>query len=240
MHAPFGNSQLGSGYACLMAKLVSDWRKLWANSSGTDPMAPFGLVTLAASGGEGGSDIGSMRIAQTASYGVLPNPLMPNTFLAQAGDLDDPVSNLNCYHSGCCTNSSASPTCKLGVGCDAICHGNGSQPDYSWQGTPVYMGPIHPRDKKPVGVRLARAAAASVYNKGGAATGPTITGCALSADKKSIVIQFNASMFAGDTLTVNDYAISNTSQMSVLVNQGKFCFQSGSTGKRTPAYCMDE
>jgi hypothetical protein len=73
--------------------------------------------------------------------GVMPNPLMENTFLAQAGDLDDPVSNLNCYHSGCCTNMSASKTCTEGIGCDKICHG-GSTPDYSWGDTPVYMGPI--------------------------------------------------------------------------------------------------
>jgi hypothetical protein len=234
MHAMFGNSQLGTGYACLMAKLVSDWRALWAKSSGTDPMAPFGLVTLAASGGEGGSDIGSMRLAQTASYGVLPNPIMPNTFFAQAGDLDDPVGTLNCYHDGCCTNMSKSPSCTEGIGCAVICKG-GSTPDYSWEDTPVYMGPIHPRGKKVLGVRFARAAAASVYGKPGAATGPTITGCALSADKKTIIIKFNTSLFAGDSLEVNDYSKGNTSQMSVLVNEGKFCFQSAS-GK----YCLDD
>ena len=44
-----------------MPKLVSQWRKIWAANSGTDPNAPFGLVTLAASGSEGGADIGSMR-----------------------------------------------------------------------------------------------------------------------------------------------------------------------------------
>jgi hypothetical protein len=67
MHAPFGNSELGTGYACMMPKLVSTWRALWSKSSGTQPDAPFGLVTLAASGGEGGADIGSMRLAQTGS-----------------------------------------------------------------------------------------------------------------------------------------------------------------------------
>jgi len=65
-------------------------------------MAPFGLVTLAPSGGEGGNDIGTMRWAQTAGYGVLPNAAMPRTFLAQAYDLDDPFSNITCYHKvGC-------------------------------------------------------------------------------------------------------------------------------------------
>ena len=33
--------------------------------------------------------MGAMRLAQTAGYGTLPSPDMPNTFLAQAFDLDD-------------------------------------------------------------------------------------------------------------------------------------------------------
>ena len=52
-----------------------------------------------------------------------------------------------------------------------------------------------------------------MYGKGGAATGPTLTGCELSADKKSITISFNQSMFAGDTLEVTDYTKTNTSQV---------------------------
>jgi len=144
MHATFGNSQLGTGYACLMHKLVADWRALWSKNSGTDIDAPFGLVTLAASGTEGGSDIGSMRLAQTASYGVLPNPLMPNTFLAQAGDLDDPIPRLDCYHNGCCTNMSASPFCSTGIGCAKMCHG-GSTPDYSWEVRLSRCIPNHPQ-----------------------------------------------------------------------------------------------
>ena len=38
---------------------------------------------LASSGSEGGPNMGAMRYAQTANYGVLPNPSMPNTFVAQ-------------------------------------------------------------------------------------------------------------------------------------------------------------
>ena len=38
-------------------------------------------VTLAASGGEGGRSMGAMRWAQTANYGVAPNPAMPRTSL---------------------------------------------------------------------------------------------------------------------------------------------------------------
>ena len=78
MHGVFGNSERKVGYACMMPALVASWRKLWAAASSTDALAPFGLVTLAPSGTEGGSDIGTMRWAQTASYGVLPNPAMPN------------------------------------------------------------------------------------------------------------------------------------------------------------------
>jgi hypothetical protein len=59
-------------------------------ASSPDPSAPFGVVTLASSGAEGAdAAMGAMRIAQTAGYGVLPSPELPNTFLAQAYDLDD-------------------------------------------------------------------------------------------------------------------------------------------------------
>ena len=48
-----------------------------------------------------------MRWAQTASYGVLPNAAMPNTFLAQAYDLNDPFAGMHklCFSgmtSKCC------------------------------------------------------------------------------------------------------------------------------------------
>jgi hypothetical protein len=226
MHNLFGNSAAGTGYACLMPKLVADWRKVWAANSGTDPMAPFGLVSLAASGGEGGADIGSMRIAQTGSYGVLPNPDMPNTFLAQAYDLDDPVSSLNCYHDGCC--STPFNTTKKGCnGCEKVCADWGTAPCADNQCAPVYMGPIHPRDKIHVGKRLARACAATVYDKSGAFAGPTLTGCKKTGN--SLTLTFNNSLFAGDTFQVQQYnrSVVGASQMAVLVNKTNFCFQIG-------------
>ena len=80
MYGVFGNSARDVGYSCMMVKLVKTWRQLWSATAGTtDPLAPFGVVTLAPSGTEGGSDIGTMRLAQTGSYGVLPNPAMPRT-----------------------------------------------------------------------------------------------------------------------------------------------------------------
>lgn len=87
-----GNSASKTGYACMMQALIEEWRELWsATENTTDKLAPFGLVTLATTGGEGanGDAMGAMRLAQTGGYGVLPNAAMPNTFLAQAYDLDD-------------------------------------------------------------------------------------------------------------------------------------------------------
>ena len=88
----------------------------------------FGLVTLASSGTEGGPNIGAMRLAQTAGHGVLPNADMPNSFLAQAGDLQDPWGPAvgPCFHYGatdwnCCgvgqyTANRTSATCHAGTG----------------------------------------------------------------------------------------------------------------------------
>ena len=50
--------------------MVDLWRKTWSKVPGTtDPLAPFGIVTLASGGSEGGADIGGMRWSQTANYG---------------------------------------------------------------------------------------------------------------------------------------------------------------------------
>lgn len=45
--------------------MIDFWRKSWSVTPGTtDPMAPFGVVTLASGGSEGGNDIGGMRWSQ--------------------------------------------------------------------------------------------------------------------------------------------------------------------------------
>ena len=83
-----GNAAANVGYSCKQRELVKGWRAIWSETKGTtDPEAPFGLVTLASSGTEGGPNMGAMRLAQTAGHGVLPNADIPNSFLAQAGDL---------------------------------------------------------------------------------------------------------------------------------------------------------
>ena len=68
----------------LAVKLIEQWRAIWSKSSGTSATAPFGVVALPPSGSEGGADIRSMGHAQTGSWGIMPNPDMPNTFVAQA------------------------------------------------------------------------------------------------------------------------------------------------------------
>jgi len=87
-HGTMGNSALKTGYGCQMPAMVDLWRKTWSAEPGTtDPLAPFGIITLASGGSEGGSDIGGMRWSQTANFGVNPNPAMPASFVAQAYDI---------------------------------------------------------------------------------------------------------------------------------------------------------
>ena len=92
--------------------MVDLWRKTWSAVSGTtDPLAPFGIVTLASGGSEGGADIGGMRWSQTANYGVNPNPAMPATFVAQAYDIGDPFPSKSCYGWRCCWNNYNASQC---------------------------------------------------------------------------------------------------------------------------------
>jgi len=49
-----GNSRSNVGYGCEMKLMIQQWRKVWSKTPGTTPPdAPFGLVTLASSGGVG-------------------------------------------------------------------------------------------------------------------------------------------------------------------------------------------
>ena len=42
-----GNSIAGVGYSCEQKILVEGWRRVWSTVTGTtDPMAPFGVVSL--------------------------------------------------------------------------------------------------------------------------------------------------------------------------------------------------
>lgn len=214
-----GNAADNIGYSCKQRELVKGWRAIWSEANGTtDPNAPFGIVTLASSGSEGGPNMGAMRLAQTAGYGVLPNPEIPNSFFAQAGDLEDAWGPAvgPCFSGlesqwGCCSSGNSkrptylyaanrsSETCKAGTGgkpelCDPACAAAASTPS---------EGGIHPRSKLPVGERLARSAYMHVYGGSGAATGPTLSGC--TADAKTLTIEFNTTLLAGEKVMLNPY-----------------------------------
>lgn len=90
--AQIGNSLDGTGYGCELPAMVADWRAAWSAAPGTtDPLAPFGVATLAAGGSEGnGGHMAAMRWAQQANYGHWDSPAMPASFGAQLYDLGDP------------------------------------------------------------------------------------------------------------------------------------------------------
>ena len=151
--------------------------------------------------------MGAMRIAQTASYGVLPSIDLPNTFLAQAYDLDDEwgPSSGPCFassrsnnpdgdHWSCCASSNGPYNATHCAGRESLCAtACAAQVD-----TPIAMSGIHPRSKKEVGDRLGRAAYNTVYGGSGAATGPTLSSCAVTGS--ALTINFNATLLRGDTL----------------------------------------
>ena len=53
-----GSAEAHVGYSCNQKALVNGWRKIFSGTSGTtDASAPFGIVTLASSGSEGGPNV---------------------------------------------------------------------------------------------------------------------------------------------------------------------------------------
>ena len=179
-----GNVIANTGYACAMRQLINGWRAAWSKTPGTtDPLAPFGVVALPTGGSEGGPNMGAMRVAQTASHGALPNADLPNTFIAQAYDLEDQWGSNDgpCFATppgygakqawACCAKGYNATTC---AGREAQC----APACAASAGTSTVMGGIHPRSKKPVGDRLGRAMVNTVYGGTAAFTGPTLAGCA--------------------------------------------------------------
>ena len=92
--------------------------------------------------------------------------------------------------------------------------------------------PQHPRNKRPVGARLAAAAAPLVYNlhqPNTSATGPTLSGCRLhssssgssgsgGAGASSITLMFNTSLLAGDAVAVGKYGPPATAGASATIS----------------------
>ena len=98
------------------------------------------------------------------------------------------------------------------------------------------MGPIHPRAKKPVGMRLAKVAMPVAYKAKGFSNGPTVSGCKATA--ASITVSFTSPApnngadaikiqpyYMGDKVVKNKPYLKLGSMMEVLVNKSGFCMQ---------------
>ena len=199
------------GYACQMPKMIDLWRKTWSAEEGTtDMLAPFGLVDLASSQSEGHGGNGAMgnfRVAQTGGFGVLPNPAMPNTFIANAYDLGEPWDK-NCAGAGCCSE-------WLWPWTD-ICLPQ-FRGEWVYDTTTWYMGPIHARPKFPLGSRLAKGAYNTYYNGTGPVSGPVISSCKVVDG--GVEVFFNETLLKGDEVVVKSYNKSvKASSTEVLVN----------------------
>jgi hypothetical protein len=208
-----GNSAEGFGYGCALPKMVARYREAWsAAPNTTPPLAPFGIVTLAANTNEGGgARVAGMRWSQTGNYGVLPNPLMPNTFLAQGYDLGDPwemysADDRNCSHP---LRASAPAQCvqpwtNLSAWDPLVA---ALAPQIAADTTPSFMGGIHPRIKSPLGHRLAQAYMAQFGGSPAPFTGPTVAGCTLDAAAGRLTVAYNASLLRGERVLVQPFEV---------------------------------
>lgn len=147
-----------------------------------------------------------MHLAQTASYGVLPHDGdLPNTFIAQAYDLDDEWGPYMgpCYENKCCevAREHYDPTVCTNETLRKICYQPKTGGCSNALDTPSFMGGIHPRSKKQVGQRLALAAYNLFYGGTKAYTGPTLAGCSLVENPNKILeIRFDKKLLRGDKL----------------------------------------
>lgn len=192
-----GNYAEGTGYGCLFPRMVAAWRALWSVVPGTtDPMAPFGFVTLADGTDEGWSlNMARLQWSQTANYGYVPNPALPATFMAQGYDVGDPWDADLCADPFSCCVDDAMP---LGPKCTGDHRGQWDENGTSW-----FMGAIHPRAKGWVGQRLAQAAYASVYAPSPSVitTGPVLAGCAVAGGGRVLTLTFTRTLLAGQNVS---------------------------------------
>ena len=161
-----GNGPARTGYACQQWSLVNGWRRQWSVEPGTTAADfPFGIVSLAAGTSEGHSNsMAAFRLAQTASYGVLPGPAgsgMERTFIAQAYDAADPGDRKRPYQSADHNDNiltRTGPPAQV----DAPYQSDYDMPFPGRAGntaggvqrfTQQYMGGLHPRTKQTVGRR---------------------------------------------------------------------------------------
>ncbi|XP_072283344.1 sialate O-acetylesterase [Pyxicephalus adspersus] len=123
-------------YNCTFPALISDWRHSFneGSHSQTDPNFPFGFVQLSTyQKSQQKDNYPVIRWHQTADYGYVPNPKMPNTFMAVAMDLGDEKSPYGSVHP----RDKETVGYRLYLGACAIAYG---EKDIPFQGPyPVYI-----------------------------------------------------------------------------------------------------
>ncbi|XP_069101922.1 sialate O-acetylesterase-like [Argopecten irradians] len=95
------NAGLYDLYTCQFPAMIDDWRRTFSTNSlhTTSQEFPFGFVQLAPfRDGADSMNFPSLRWAQTAGYGTVPNVKMPNTFMSVALDLPDFKSPYGSIH----------------------------------------------------------------------------------------------------------------------------------------------
>ncbi len=208
-----GNYLENTGYGCLFPKMVAEWRKLWSTVPGTtDPLAPFGFVTLADGTDEGWSvNMARFRWSQTANYGYVPNPALPNVFMAVGHDGGDPWDADRCDDLSCCVTTEQ----PLGPQCIGDHRGQ-----WDINGTQWFMGCIHPRPKGLIGRRLAQAAYATVYGGDVLANGPVLAGCNLNNQNRQLIIRFNSTLLGNENISWSPgaTALAENTALYVLTN----------------------
>ncbi len=95
---------LAPKYSCTLVEMLRNWREKWSLKSDTSSLFPFGIVQIAPSGNIEGGTCGNndncamsglLRWSQTAKYGYLPNPSLPNTYGTSAIDLGEPNGGMH-------------------------------------------------------------------------------------------------------------------------------------------------
>ncbi|GBG30336.1 Sialate O-acetylesterase [Hondaea fermentalgiana] len=159
------------GYACSLHQMVDAWRSLWAVTPGTTSAEfPFVIYSLAGGTDEGKPEnMAAMRSAQMEVANALPN-----VAIAHGHDLGEPWPNQKaCVKAGCCVPSTTAmgdfkpqPDCinarprKMlpSYWFEAI------DGEWLYGAAPVYMGLIHPRNKRRFAARAVLAVGSLAYN----------------------------------------------------------------------------
>ena len=137
-----------------------------------------------------------------------------------AYDLGDPWQSNACVQWGCCSQSKSynATTCAAnqdGGKCGDAC--------LAMTNTSYYMGPIHPRIKKPVGERLALAAMGVAFDGKKPYAGPTISGCTYGG-AKTLTVEYNSTLLRGGAVGVKPYdGKSSFSAFRVLTDASYWC-----------------